>query len=206
MTSIGNAVRRTAMMGTLVALAACQSAGGLGSILGSVLGGNNGAQQLSGTIQGVNTQSQVISIAQSNGQAVSVGFDNNTRVIYQNQNYPVTSLERGDQVSARIQDAGNGNYYTDSVQVIQPVNGSNGSNNGNSNGSVQSLTGTVRQVNTQGGYFTMDVGNGTLITVSLQYNPTRADQNRFQSLRNGDYVRFYGVYLNNSRVELRQFY
>ncbi|MDB4906017.1 MAG: hypothetical protein JWO05_801 [Gemmatimonadetes bacterium] len=205
MNSIRNAARRAAVMGTLVALAACQSAGGLGSILGSVLGGGGG-QQLSGTIQVVDTRSQVISINQSNGQNVSVGYDANTRVVYQNQNYPVTSLERGDQVTARIQDAGNGNYYTDSVQVVQPVNGSNGTNNGTSNGNVQSLTGTVRQVNTQNGYFTIDMGNGTLVTVSMPYNPTRADQNRFQSLRNGDNVRFYGVYLNNSRVELRQFY
>ena len=40
----------------------------------------------------------------------------------------------------------------------------------------------------------------------MPYNASRADVQRFQNLRNGDNVRFYGVYLNNSRVELRQFY
>jgi hypothetical protein len=40
----------------------------------------------------------------------------------------------------------------------------------------------------------------------MPYSPSRADQNRFQNLRQGDYVRIAGVYLNNTRVELRQFY
>jgi len=42
--------------------------------------------------------------------------------------------------------------------------------------------------------------------VSMPYSPSRADQNRFLNLRQGDYVRIAGVYLNSSRVELRQFY
>ena len=45
-----------------------------------------------------------------------------------------------------------------------------------------------------------------VLTVSLPYNLSTADTNKFNSLRSGDYVRLYGVYLNNSRVELRQFY
>jgi hypothetical protein len=40
----------------------------------------------------------------------------------------------------------------------------------------------------------------------MPYNPNRADVDRFNSLRSGDYVRLYGVFLNESRVELRQFY
>jgi len=42
--------------------------------------------------------------------------------------------------------------------------------------------------------------------VSLPYNARSSDVNRFRNLRSGDNVRIYGVYLNNSRVELRQFY
>jgi hypothetical protein len=44
------------------------------------------------------------------------------------------------------------------------------------------------------------------VTVSLPYNPSTNDANTFNRLRSGDYVRFYGTYLGNSRVELRQFY
>ena len=49
-------------------------------------------------------------------------------------------------------------------------------------------------------------GGGTLIMVSLPYNTTSADVDRFNRLRSGENVRLYGVYLNNTRVELRQFY
>jgi hypothetical protein len=44
------------------------------------------------------------------------------------------------------------------------------------------------------------------VIVSMPYNPRQSDVNRFNNLRVGDQVRFYGVFLNNSRVELRQFY
>lgn len=200
MTVLQRAARTTAVALALIATSACANSG-LGNILGSVLGG--GGNELAGTIQGVDTRNQQIGIIQSNGQTVGVRYDNNTRVIYQNQNYPVTALENGDQVVARIQDNGNGNYYTDSIQVTQSAqNGGSGSGSG----SVQSFQGTVRQVDIQNGLFTIDGGTGYIVTVSMPYNPTRSDLNRFQNLRQGDQVRFYGVALNNTRIELRQFY
>jgi hypothetical protein len=73
------------------------------------------------------------------------------------------------------------------------------------NANVQSVQGTVRQIDATNGLFSLNTSNGTL-TVSLPYNVSRADQNRFNSLRTGETVRLYGVYLNNTRVELRQFY
>ena len=71
---------------------------------------------------------------------------------------------------------------------------------------VQSLQGTVRQVDANNGWFTLDASNNVTITVTMPYNPARTDLTKFQSLRTGDYVRLYGVFLNNTRVELRQFY
>ena len=50
------------------------------------------------------------------------------------------------------------------------------------------------------------IGNSNTITVSLPYNPSQNDVNRFQNLRPGEAVRLYGVFLNNNRVELRRFY
>jgi hypothetical protein len=132
-----------------------------------------------------------------------LGFDNNTKVVYQNRNYSVTSLENGDQVNARVQQLQNGGYYTDSVIVTQPASGSTPAGGSQS---VRSLQGTVRQVDRNNGLFSMDAGNGTTLTVSLPYNASNADVTRFNNLRSGDFVRFYGVYLNNTRVELRQFY
>ena len=195
--------RSAAAASTLVMLAACSGTGGLGSVLGSVLGGGQGANQVSGYVQGVNTRSQYIALQSSSGQSVNIQYDNQTRVVYNNQSFPVTSLDRGDQVTARIQSTNNGSYYTDLVQVDQPVQGSNGST---ASGNVQTIQGTVRGIDMQNGLFSLDMGTGTRVTVSMPYSPSRADQNRFQNLRQGDYVRIAGVYLNNTRVELRQFY
>jgi hypothetical protein len=195
--------RGAAAVSALLVLAACSSNGGLGNVLGSVLGGGGQQNQVSGYVQGVDTRSQYIALQASNGQSVNIQYDNQTKVVYNNQSYPVSSLDRGDQVTARIQSTNNGSYYTDLVQVDQPVQGSNGST---ASGSVQTIQGTVRGVDTQNGLFSLDLGTGTRVTVSMPYSPSRADRNRFQNLRQGDYVRIAGVYVNSSRVELRQFY
>ncbi len=195
--------RRVAAVGMLAALGACSSVGNLGNILGGVLGRGGQAGQVSGYVQGVDTRSQIIALQQPNGQPVNLLFDNQTKVIYNNQSYAVTSLDRGDQITARVQNTDNG-YYTDVVQVDQPVQGSAGATTASSD-NVQTMQGTVRQIDQQNGLFTMDVSN-TRLTDSMPFSPRRADLTKFQSLRSGDVVRIAGVFLNNSRVELRQFY
>lgn len=202
MTRIQRFVRLGAATLAFATLGACSQTGGLGSILGGVLGGQQGSQ-VTGTVRSVDTRNAQIIIQQSNGQSVGVGYDNQTQVVYQNQNYSVASLQNGDQVTARVQQTQNGGYYTNYIQVDQSVS----SNTGNtSNAQVQSLQGTVRRVDVANGWFEVSPNNNTVMTVTMPYNLSRADQQRFQNLRNGDVVRFYGVYLNNSRVELRQFY
>lgn len=193
-------VRRGAVAALMILTTGACAGNQLGNVLGSVLGGGASNNQLSGTIRGVDTRSQQISIQQSNGQTIPVSYDNQTQVVYQNQNYPPTSLEYGDMVTARIQANGN-SYYTDYIQVDQSVNGSGNVSSGN----VQQLQGTVRGINRQNGYFTVDIGNYNTITVTLPYNVSTNDVNRFNSLRVGDSVRFYGVYTGQSQVQLRQF-
>ncbi|MBW8768430.1 MAG: hypothetical protein JF589_01595 [Gemmatimonadetes bacterium] len=187
-----------AALSTCFALAACANSRGLGSVLGSALV----ATQVSGLVQGVDTQSQRISLQSSNGQSMDIRFDGDTKVVFNNQSYPVTSLDRGDQVTVRVQSTRSG-YYTDLVQVDQPVRGSSGSA---SSSNVQTIRGTVHDVDTQNGLFSLDVEAGARVMVSMPYSPNRADMKRFQNLRQGDSVRIAGVYLNSSRVELRQFY
>ena len=188
-----------------VSVAGACSTNSLGNVLGGVLGGGQ-QQEMSGTVQGVDTRSQQIFLQQSNGQTIGIGYDSRTQVVYQNQTYSVNSLERGDQVTVRINNTdrgGNNNaYYTDYVRVDQSVSSTGGTTSGN----VQSIQGNVRQVDVANGWFTMNAGNSGNITVSLPYNARSADVNKFRNLRSGDHVRLYGVYLNNSRVELRQFY
>lgn len=207
MISIQQAARRGVAILAVAATGACSSTGGLGNILGGVLGGQGQGNEVSGTIQNINGRNQELSLQQSNGQNVTLRYDNQTQVVYQNQNYSVSNLEYGDRVTARIANGSNNSqYYTDLIQVNQSVStsGSNGGVYGNSS-NVQNFEGTVRNIDRTNGVFQLTGSNSGTLTVSLPYNPRQTDVNRFQSLRNGDYVRIYGVLLNNSRVELRQF-
>ncbi len=200
MTTIQRIQRLTAAAVIVASAGAC-AGNSLGNILGGVLGGGSGSQsgQLSGTIRGLDTRSQQIAIQESNGQTVPVYYDNQTQVVYQNQNYSPTALQNGDRVTARIQANGN-NYYTDYVQVDQSVNGT-----GSGSSNLQMLQGTVRQIDRQNGWFTVDVDNYNTLTVTVPYNVSSNDINRFRSLRSGDFVRFYGQYTNSGQVQLRQF-
>jgi hypothetical protein len=194
-------IARSAVVALLVSAGACSGAGGLGNVLGSVLGqGQPQGGQVSGYIQSVDTRSQQVYLQQPNGQTLALGYDNNTQVVYQNQRYNVTNLERGDQVTARVQSMNNGGYYTDYVQVDQSVS------TGGAGQNLQTLQGTVRQIDQNNGVFTIDLQSGNRVTVQLSPQVSRADVSRFRGLRSGDYTRFYGVYLGQARAELRQFY
>lgn len=202
MKSIRGVARGGAAAMFLFLASACSNNSSLGEILGGVLGGGGGSQ-ITGSIAGVNTRLQQIGIQQSNGQTVTVNYDNNTQVVYQNQNYSVTSLEYGDQVTARVSSSNNTNsgYYTDLIQVNQSVG-----TGGGASGNLQNFEGTVRSIDRTNGYFSISSNNSGTLTVSMPYNPRSTDVNRFNNLRTGDFVRIAGVLLNNSRVELRQFY
>lgn len=195
-------MRSMAGAAVLATIAACTNTGTLGNILGGVLG--TPATQIGATVQNVDSRNQQITMTQSNGQTLGVLYDDRTKVVYQNSLYPVTSLEYGDQVIARLQDNGNNTYYTDSIYVTQPVNGSTTGNSAN----VQAISGTVRQVDNNNNWFSIAAGNGATLTVTMPYRPRPSSQdiNRFNSLRVGDFVRFYGVYLGSNRAELRYFY
>ena len=186
-------------------MGACAGTGGLGSILGGVLGGigGGGQNQVSGTVQTVDTRNLQVVVTQSNGQQIALSYDNSTNVVFNNQNYQVTSLERGDQVTARVQQLQNGGYYTDLIQVDQSVSSSTGVDN---NTNVQQFEGTARNIDRTNGTFQLTGSNYGTLVVALPYNPRQTDVNRFQNLRSGDYVRIYGVLYSNNRLELRQFY
>src|SRR4051812_48823873 len=113
--------KKAALAASVFALGACSSAGGLGSVLGSVLGTGTQAQQVAGSVRGVDTRNQQISIQQSNGQSVAVQYDQNTKVVYQSRLYSVGNLENGDEVVARITTTQNNAYYADSITVTQSV-------------------------------------------------------------------------------------
>ena len=133
---------------------------------------------MSGYVQGVDTRSQIIALQQPNGQPVNLLFDNQTKVIYNNQSYAVTSLDRGDQVTARVQNT--------EQRLLHGRRAGRSAGPGlcgatTTSGNVQTVQGTVRQIDQQNGLFTMDVSNGTRLTVSMPYSPSRTDVTKFQS-------------------------
>jgi YD repeat-containing protein len=182
----------------IATVTACANTGGLGEILGSVLGGGQNGQ-VAGTVLSVDTRNQIVNLRQSNGQTLALTYDSQTQVVYQNRNYAVTDLENGDQVTATVQTVNNG-YYVSRVEVTQSGTATGTPAN------AQSVQGTVRQVDVNNGWFTVQTSNSGTITVTMPYNPTRTDLTKFQNLRSGDFVRLYGTYLNSTRVELVNFY
>ena len=101
--------------------------GGLGDILGSVMGGGAGqqqgqqTQQVQAEVQQLDTQRQRLSIRTAQGQTGSVLYDQRTLVVYQQQQYPVTALERGDIVNLQLMQAGQNDVYAARVDVVQSV-------------------------------------------------------------------------------------
>jgi hypothetical protein len=196
MTSLGRLISGGVAISLFVTTVAC---GSLGNVLGGVLGSGQ-SNQVSGYVEAVNPRTQQLAIQTHNGQRVVLLYDNQTSVVYQNQNYPVTALERGDEVTVRVQSTNSGDYYTDLIQVDRSVSASS-----TGSGNVVSLQGIVGQVDRTNGLFRLDASNGSVV-VSMPYNARSSDRSIFQNLRIGDRVRLYGVFLNNQRVELRQFY
>ena len=194
---------RVAAIG-LIALGGCAGAGNLGDILGGVMNApaQGQTQTASGTIQSVDTRNMQIYFRTTDNQSVTIAYDGQTDVIYQNQSYPVSALEPGDRVNLRVIQTSNGGYYTDRVEVTQSVSANTGSND---NADLRTVEGTVRQIDQTNGAFTIATSNQGVLTVTLPYNPRANDVDRFRALRAGDYVRIYGVFLTSSRVELRQF-
>lgn len=115
---------------TALLLGACGSSGGLGD-LGSIILGSPSTSQSSdvrGTVSSIDTSarridldvSYVNNLRQTSSQRGSIYYDNNTRVVYQNQTYNVSDLERGDEIEVvGVND--NGRYVAQTITVVRDV-------------------------------------------------------------------------------------
>ncbi|HEX6132365.1 MAG TPA: hypothetical protein VFZ24_00195 [Longimicrobiales bacterium] len=193
--------RQLLALGAAALLAGCGSTlGGLGDVLGGIGSPSSGNQgQLAVQIQSVNTSQQVIQVATEDGQVGSVRYDQNTVVVYRQQQYPVTALERGDIAVMQLQDVG-GALYVSRIDVQQSVQERAGGGSGN----LVQLSGTVSQIDHNRGTFVLLTQGGS-VTVTLPYNPPQATLNYFHSLRNGNTVRLEATQTGTARVELHRF-
>jgi len=188
-------IRRIPILALSLAAAGCAGGalGGLGDIL---TGGPAGGDQGSGgaatvEIQEVRTQQQQIIVLTQSGEQGPVLYDQNTQVIYQNQQYAVTNLERGDIVEMRIQEIQQG-YYTDLIQVVQSVQERQGGQQGQQGGTpsdVHRIEGTIDQIDLSRNMFTLNMTQGGTLPIYLPSNASSADRQRLRDYQSGDYVR-----------------
>jgi len=196
--------RRTLVLAGVAITAGCSgnSLGQLGEVLGGAIGqpapGSQG--QITAEVRTVNTQQRTIDVATEDGRTGAVRYDENTVVVYRNQQYPVTALERGDVVVMQVQDV-NGALYVQRVDVQQSVQDRDGTT---ATGDVRVFSGRVSQLDVSNGRFLLQTQNGN-VTVSLPYNAPRATVDYFRRLRNGDTVSLEAVLLSATRAEIHRF-
>jgi hypothetical protein len=187
-------------------LAGCAELGQLGG-LGDY--GNWGGSELVGEVRGIDTRARQIDLTTDNGRRFLVRYDNNTRVSYRQRDYAVADLETGDYVAVRAQQDRDGRYFTDLITVRQSVQERgdfSGSSSGSGNvGPLERLEGRVEYVDSRRGTFEIRDRSNRLVVVSLPYDTPRAISDRFKRLREGDYVRVEGRFLNRERFELENF-
>lgn len=188
-----------------LALAGCSGGlgglGGLGDILGGAVGGG-GETRIRAEVQDVNRNDQTISVVTAEGQSGAVRYDQNTQVIYQQQQYPVTALERGDLVVMQLQQSSSGETYVGRIEVEQSVQERGGVAG---TGQRQMLQGRVGQIDQSQGAFQLQTQQGTTVVVTLPYNPPSQMLDRFRRLRQGEHVSIEGTVLSQTRVELYRF-
>lgn len=157
--------------------------------------------EIVGEISNVDTRARQIVIREDSGRATTVRYDNNTQVVYRRQNYPATNLERGDYVAARVQQDRDGRYYTDTITVRESAQ-----DRGTGGGSRLDRTeGRVESVDSRRGTFEIRDSRNRLIIVSVPFNAPRVVTDRFNRLRNGDYVRIEGRAVSSDRFDLENF-
>jgi exosome complex RNA-binding protein Csl4 len=168
------------------------------------LGDYGSPNDVVGEVRHVDTRAREIEIRTDSGRTSIIRYDNNTQVVYQQRNYSVDNLERGDYVAARVQRDRNGRDFTDSITVRESVQ-DRGYSSGGGRGRLDRAEGRVEYVDSRRGTFEIRDQRNRLIVVSVAFNAPRAVTDQFNRLRNGDYVRIEGRSVNADRFELESF-
>lgn len=191
------------MLAVMVAAGGCAQ-GALGDVLGGVLNPGAGNERLlQGDVQFVDASRQYLQVRMTDGQTANVRYDERTQVVYQQRAYPVTALERGDEISLRLLQTQQGELYTDQIVVTRSIQEIGGTGQAGNRQYLQ-MQGTVGQIDAQRGMFELRTQTGAL-WVSLPYNAPSTVVTRFQRLRTGETVRVGGYQIASDRLELANF-
>ena len=184
----------------LTALAGCHE---LGHVDG--LGDYGSGNDVIGEVRYVDARAREIEVRSESGRTVNVRYDNRTRVTYRQKDYSVSNLEAGDYVAMRAQQDRDGRLYTDLVAVRESAQDRSGS--GGRTGRPDRLDrfeGTVEYVDARRGTFEVR-DRGRLVVVSVAFNAPRTVMERFNRLRQGDFVRIEGRFSNQDRFDVENF-
>lgn len=195
-------IKRLPVLALSLAVTACGGGalGGLGDILTGGAGGQQQGGAMTAEVQEVRANQQQIIVRTQDGQQGAVLFDQNTQVVYQNQQYAVTALERGDVVEMRIREVQQG-YYTDLIQVVQSVQERRGETTGTTSG-AQRIEGTIDQIDLNRSMFTLDMTQGGTLPIYLPQSASTSMRDRLRQHRSGDYVRVEVRAIDQSTAEL----
>jgi hypothetical protein len=107
--------------------------------------GGTTASNVRGTVRYVDTSRRTIEVDRSNGSVITVEFETNTPVYFNNQTYRTSDLERGDEIDIRVRNTGSNRWVAEQINVVRSVS-DNGTWSGSTNAST--IRGTVRYVDT----------------------------------------------------------
>ena len=159
------------------------------------------------TVERVNTGSREIDLRPNHGRARVVRYSTDTRVMYRGREYLVSQLEPGDIVAMQLRQDSRGDSYTDLIRVQESVRDRDQRRGDTSRpgSGLRTVDGRVEQVDFQRRSFEIRDQSRERVIVSLPSNPQRSDVDRFRALRDGDYVKVEGRFLDRERFELENF-
>jgi hypothetical protein len=147
-----------------------------------------------------------IRVQTNDGRVQVLTYDiNRTRVTYNNREYNVDQLERGDVIA--FVSSPTDPKYVDTIRIQEPIKGTQGAPVARRSPPPRAdvIEGTVERVQYDLGVFDVRPRTGRTVTVSIPFNAKAADVENFRRLRRGDYVRVEGEFVNSENLQLLAF-
>jgi len=153
------------------------------------------------TVRSLDTRRQRLDLEDRRGSRIHVEYDRRTRVVYQNREYAVSVLQRGDLATMRLQSDGRNRYYTDRIHLRERA-ADRGAVHGRAR--VQRIGGTVGRIDRRHGAFEVHDGRRRTVVATLPYRADRDTENRFRRLRTGQRVLVEGRMISQQRIEVQR--
>lgn len=154
-------------------------------------------RDITAAVNGIDPQRREIYLRAGGDQHYVVNYTDDTRVMVDGREQPVTGLQVGDQVRVNLREGEGRRLVADQIRVeSRAVAGAT---------AVRTVEGTVERVMTDRRILELRTPSGDLLTIYVPDWLNDAVKNRFQRIRAGDYVRLEGERLSESRMELVAF-